>query len=244
MGDQWPPMAPSQKPTRMPEGPAFSRPTSALTMIDASAPLQTYREITQNAKPSVLLVPSVRAVLDWIRSDEMGEGTIVVGRAGFSGMQSPAALLATLLHNPDARPTRVAIFTDQLVSARDATVQVHRDSSNRFLSALEFILNNEYQYPLYAVNGGALAYLADSAPLPIVLNFTLAHLDAADTFGNDWLAREQQKERTPESRRAQRRKYVRAMQSTILSMMGSPGFVGLHGAVDKLNALSAIYSKD
>ncbi len=205
--------------------------------------LRTYCTLAHSGTPSALLAPSTEVVFDWLARNVLGEGSTAVGHGALPGMETPAALLARLQQEPAALPRRVIIFTDQLVSARDATIEVRRDGKTLFLSPLEFILNNQYRYPLYAVNGGGLASLMDAAPITDVLKFTLEHLDAAEALGPGWLAREQQDPRTSESRRVQRRRYIRAMQSSILGMMGNHGAAWQQGADEKLGTLDVMYAK-
>jgi len=213
-------------------------------MKDPLTALRNY--CMHNSAPSALLAPSTQGVFDWLIQSGLGEGCTVVGHAGLPGMLTPAALLAKLQREPATPPRRHILFTDQLVSARDATVEVRRGGKARFLSPMEFILNNEYRCPLYAVNGGGLACLMEDAPIQSVLKFTLEHLDATEALGEDWLAREQQDDRTPESRRVLRRKFIRAMQSSILGAIGTQGTCGIgwrHFVDDKLGTLNAMYAK-
>ncbi len=205
--------------------------------------LRIYCARAQATAPSVLLAPSTDQVFDWIGKNLLGEDCVAVGHAGLPRMQTPAALLTRLQQDPIALPRRVVLFTDQLVSARDATIEVRREGKTLFLSPLEFILNNQYRRSLYAVNGAELACLTEAAPIEAVLKFTLEHLDAANALGLDWLARELQEDRTSESRRALRRKYIRAMQSSILGMTVAHDSAWQHVADEKLTALNAMYAR-
>lgn len=204
--------------------------------------LRTYSALARRGTRSVLLAPSTEMVFDWLAKNDPGECITSVGHGGLPGMQTPATLLRQLQHDDATMPRHITLFTDQLVSARDATLEVRRDGKTLFLSPLEYILNNQYRYPLYAVNGGSLVYLMDAAPIRNVLKFTLEHLDAAEAIGPNWLAGEIQGERLSESRRTQRRKYIRAMQSSILGMMSSPDVAWRQGADEKLDLLDVMYA--
>jgi hypothetical protein len=211
-------------------------------MNDPLTALRAYDACERTATPNALLVPSTNAAFDWISDSACGEGSAVVGHAGLPGMQTPAALLARLQREPTSLPGRVIIFTDQLVSARDATIEVRRDGNTLFLSPLELILNNQFEYTLYAVNGADHPCLMKDSSIEAVLTFTLAHLDAAQAMGSDWLARDQQELRLPKRRRDQRRRHVRTMQSSILGMLATHHDAWAQSVETKLGLLDGMYA--
>lgn len=200
--------------------------------------LRNYQVWALTRAPTALLIPSTRTAFAWLASNPF-DTMCVVGYQGRPDMETPVCLVERLQRDPSCIPQQTIIFTDQLASARDATVPVRRGGNLRFLSPLEVILNQQHACALYAVNDGALVYLRSQAPIQAIAKFVTEHLDAAENLGPDWLMREHQIERTPDYRRSQRRRFIRSVQSSLLGMTTIPNQQDLD---TKLHELATWYA--
>lgn len=166
--------------------------------------------------PVAFILPTTSAVLEVVnRYRQLGELTIVAGTSVPGSL--PAAALIKTLSADGPRPLLV-IFTDQVMSPADASILVKTDDANAFFSPLEFILNVRYGYRLviWGQDGGTVVESGRS-DISEVLAPISGYLRACYTLGDDWLARGQQYQRNPESRRHSALRKLRFFRSAVVN---------------------------
>ncbi|HET6395713.1 MAG TPA: hypothetical protein VFF91_02620 [Pseudoxanthomonas sp.] len=163
-----------------------------------------------------LVLPTTDPV--FTRAMEMrGSGQLdaIVGSVGPHSI-SPASLLERLDAGSGIR--RVAIFSDQLVSALDAPILVAGRSGERYLSSIELALQGAYGFDIHIQGRDGLAPRPAEADPVTLLRRLYAHLDDCMELGSQWLAGELQEQRLPESRARERRVRMRMLQSAVMHM--------------------------
>ncbi|MEO7326278.1 MAG: hypothetical protein ABIW82_15760 [Dokdonella sp.] len=204
--------------------------------------LESYERQARSTGAHVLMLPTTSPILAAVeRLGLRPKVDAVVGRRSRQSTMVPADLLAHLADNRLMSDARIIVFTDQLVSPVDAPLLVSRNGRTQYVSALEYVLNAEYQCPLFAMNGRQLDYLPGNSPADRVLNFIVDHLDANELLGEAWLARSLQIQRQPQERRFQQRRRVRAMRSSIMHMVGPSRHHWDTSHEDKLRVLDDLY---
>jgi|GEM_PF-5265660 hypothetical protein len=165
----------------------------------------------------------------------------IVGRSMGKHMLAPAELLTRLSENPLKPSALIVVFTDQLVSVVDAPLLVRQGKQAQYVSSIEYILNVHHQCPLFAISSDGLEYLPVGAAPAQVFSLVTGHLRANDRLGNDWMVKNWQIQRSPQDRRFQQRRRIRAMRSSVMHMMGRDQYLWNPGHDDKLRTLDDLY---
>jgi hypothetical protein len=130
---------------------------------------------------------------------------------------TPAAYLARLHsdYSNSSGTARLAIaFTDQLVSAQDASILIERMGQIEFMPVLEVLARCRYAVNVHIWKGVEASHLATLNPHD-VLREIAAYFDACAKLGDAWLMRDRQAMRLPAPRVDQARRRLRLYQSTI-----------------------------
>lgn len=162
----------------------------------------------------VYVVPTVSGTVEWARiCRDYASLAIVAPRTPDS--LTPQELMARLAGPWATGPTRVVVFSDQLVSDIDAPVLVEAGSRLQFLSSLEIIVAARLGSPASIWNGAGWA-LVPHDDSNGVLGALLRYLSACESLGDRWLMRDAQGERAPERRIAVAQRRVRLFESVAM----------------------------
>lgn len=179
------------------------------------------RAIEHAGRDGLFVLPTTRQTL--ADAKKLGDvfGCIVIGDPTvLSEAIRPAKYLSWLRdHDPiatDSMPFAIA-FTDQLVSAYDASILVQQSNQLEFMPGLEVLVNCLYARPVHVWDGDRATKLVAHHPLT-VLREVAAYFTACATLGDAWLMRDRQLMRLPLQRVDQARRRLRLYQSTLFNV--------------------------
>lgn len=163
------------------------------------------------AKPIALLAPTAVLVVDALAGYCAQWPDLAIVAPGLPGGLAPHDVIRHLQSGMLA--DRVLIFSDQLVSARHATVPVRSSGRVIYLSGVEAVLASRGYRLHCALSRGHAVEPEDVAG---ALRFVLDHLARCDGLGSDWRMREAQSERELDARVAGAQRELRYLESAVL----------------------------
>lgn len=168
--------------------------------------------------PVAIVLPTTHATLKLAKMlHKRGEATPIRGDVEIQpfGIQVDH-LLADLSNGCSPN---LLIFSDQLVSASDATILIRTATTSTFVSPLELILNRKYGYELQLWRSTGLHAVAAQIDDPeSIYRHLLTYLSACSLLGDIWLARRLQVQRLPEMRLYIAKRKARMFRSAIFDL--------------------------
>ncbi|MGP1609101.1 MAG: hypothetical protein ACTS5G_00240, partial [Burkholderiales bacterium] len=143
-----------------------------------------------------LVLPTTQAVNEHVRRSQSIWS--VIGRSGMMGVQSAIEVFRRL--SATQKPAPIIIHTDQLYQPADATILALLKDKSIYISPVECILNDKYNYRLFVWTITGLSTLPAKSPLKEIGSLVTHHLRDCSMLGPTWLERNQQVERTSEHR--------------------------------------------
>lgn len=178
------------------------------------------RAIEQAGRNGLFVLPTTRQTLADAKKLVYTFGCTVIGDPTVLSEAIGTAKYLSWLRGHDSIATDAKAFaiafTDQLVSACDASILVQQRNQLEFMPGLEVLVNCRYATPVHVWNGDRATKLVAQHPLT-VLREVAAYFTACATLGDAWLMRDRQLMRLPLQRVDQARRRLRLYQSTLLN---------------------------
>lgn len=163
----------------------------------------------------VLLVPTVASTVDALAGWRAKWPNLQVVAPGLPGGLAPYQLIS-MMSGTEARPDRIVLYADQLVSPAHARIPIRRGQSVLYVSGLEALLVVRHGYALSCALPPEQGEDSECTDAHGAFALSLDFLDRCDALGDAWRVRASQSERTVEARMGAARRELRYLESAVL----------------------------